>query len=580
MSRLQKKLEYFTVGGLTVVTVGAGVMLGATTAMADDSVVDDVNITVPISCTMKGTGNNTHNKDIVNGTYESEIGTTTLKAFCNDNGGFAIYAAGYTGEEIGGENSTKLVNSALQANNTIITGTATSAGSSDVSNWAMMLAANNTGATYPITLDNGFGSYSAVPNEYTKVAHRDQGTDVESVSNAQGSTLTTTYAAYVSRTQPAGTYSGKVIYTMVHPAGHAAPVVCKPSATTADTALCMQDFAGPNHDAIIASMTPGQQYTMKDSRDGKTYTIAKYQTGTDSTTSQPIYDVWMTQNLDLDLTAGTTYTNLDTDLGYNTTTGQYETAAWSPTRSTYAATSTQTHEWCQGGTWNSEYNYCENNATPESYDPGDLYWDSTQLSDWSDWGAYYNSCTWNNGTPECDQNNNPLSTYVSSTGTAQYHLGNYYNWAAALATNDASVYDNSDLVEQSICPAGWTLPRIGNGEDTFYSLWNSEGLANNSYIDANSNNQYDAGETALWTSPLYFAASGSFGGALDGVGYDGGFWSPVAGGSDDARYAYFDVDGGAGPSYGNGRYYGNSVRCIARPVVTSVSEGGGGGGAE
>ena len=34
---------------------------------------------------------------------------TTLKAFCNDNNGFAIYAAGYTGNEVGGTNSNKLV---------------------------------------------------------------------------------------------------------------------------------------------------------------------------------------------------------------------------------------------------------------------------------------------------------------------------------------------------------------------------------------------------------------------------------------------------------------------------------------
>jgi len=555
-------------GVLLSTTLIAGTVLASTAASADDSVVDDVNITVPISCTMKGTGNNTHNKDIVNGTYESEIGTTTLKAFCNDNGGFAIYAAGYTGEEVGGENSTKLVNSALQTNNTIITGTATSAGSSDISNWAMKLTtSNDSSVTYPITIDNSFDAYSAVPNEYTKVAHRDQGTDIETVTNAQGSTLTTTYAAYVSRTQPAGTYSGKVIYTMVHPSEAPAPVVCNKTATTIDQAKCMQDFAGTNSASIIASMNPGQQYPLTDKRDGKTYQVAKLADG----------NVWMTQNLDLDLDAGTTYTNLDTDLGYNTTTGEYQTAAWSPTRSTYAATSTQTTNWCQGGTWNSQYGYCENNNSPESYDPGDLYWNSTQLSDYSDWDAYYNSCDYSTSTPTCDQSKNPISTYVSSTGTDQYHLGNYYNWAAALATNDASTYTDSTLVEQSICPAGWTLPRIGGGEDTFYSLWNSEGLASSSYIDANSNNQYDANETALWTSPLYFAASGYFSGTLGNVGSGGGFWSPVADGSDDARDAYFGVDGDAGPSGDYVRGDGVSVRCIARPVVTSVSEGGGGG---
>ena len=39
-----------------------------------------------------------------------------------------------------------------------------------------------------------------------------------------GVKLTTTYAAYISKTQPADTYSGQVIYTLVHPSDHDAPV--------------------------------------------------------------------------------------------------------------------------------------------------------------------------------------------------------------------------------------------------------------------------------------------------------------------------------------------------------------------
>ena len=161
-----------------------------------------------------------HTKEIENGRYEANIGTTTLKAFCNDTNGFAIYAAGYTGEEIGAENSNKLVGTPSTIGN-IVTGTATSAGNPDTSNWAMKLA-TNANATYAITLDNDFGSYHAVPNEYTKVAHRDAGTDVG--TSATGAELTTTYAAYISRTQPAGTYTGKVIYTLVHPSS-AVPIV-------------------------------------------------------------------------------------------------------------------------------------------------------------------------------------------------------------------------------------------------------------------------------------------------------------------------------------------------------------------
>ena len=545
---------------LLSLTLLSGFVLSSSLSSAiDDSVVDDIAITVPISCTLSGTGMNTHTATINPGTYQADIGTTTLKAICNDNGGFSIYAIGYTGEVYG---TTTLIGAST--NQTIATGTATSGATS---NWAMKLdTISSPTPTYPITIQsdtNGsFSNYHIVPTTYTKVAERQSGTDIG--SSAEGSTLTTTYATYISSTQTADTYNGKVKYTMVHPYDANAPVICNSNATTISEAKCLQDFAHvteTNRNSIIASMTPETQYTLKDSRDGKTYTIAKYQVGNSGN-----YDVWMTQNLDLDLSSNTTYTNLNTDIGYNTTTNSYDTAAWSPVRSTYQSTSTHIHEWCTGGTWNSQYSYCEDNDTPESYDPGNLYWNATE-SDYSDWDEYYNSCDYSTPTPVCDQSLNPISTYVSSTGTTQYHLGNYYNWAAALATNDSSQFDSSSIVEQSICPAGWTLPRTGDGEDSFYSLWNQYGFSESSI---NGNNK-------LWTSPLYFAASGSFGGALGGVGGDGGFWSPIPDGSGDAGYAYFGIDGDSYPSDSGSQYYGYSVRCIARPVISSDSGGGGGG---
>ena len=573
--RKSKTISYTVVGSLAVAVLGVGGILGPLRVAAEDSVIDRVRLTLPVSCTLDGVGMTSHNADVANGTYESEIGTTTLKAFCNDSAGFAIYAAGYTGNVIGETNSNKLVGTPAGIGN-IVTGTATSG---DTSNWAMKLTANS-GDTYAITLDNGFGSYSSVPNEYVKVAHRDSSTDMG--TTATGATLTTTYAAYMSPTQTAGTYAGQVIYTLVHPSTHAAPVACNPNATTIAEVKCMQDFDGDNADraAIIASMTPGQQYTMKDKRDGKTYTIAKFATspeeegggggsnpkgGGNRDGGDPIYDVWMTQNLDLDLQAGVTYTNEDTDIGYNTTTGEYEAAAWSPASSTMTSSNSN---------WTNSY------TTPESYDPGDLYWNGA-LSDYSDWDIYHNTCSYDQNTDvpyDCNESLNPLSTYTSSTGTAQYHLGNYYNWTAAIAMNDSSSKTSyTEVIEQSICPAGWTLPRIGEGEDTFYALWNQYEMADDSYIDTNENDQYDSGESALWTSPLYFATGGAYNGTLGFVGSVGNFWSPVAGSVGLARDASFNVDGEALPSIYGSRGNGISVRCVARPVVSSISEGGGGG---
>ena len=572
---------------LTSITILTATILSSNTVSADDntSVVDEINITVPVSCTISGTGQNTHNANINNGLYEDDIGTTTLHAFCNDNEGFAIYAAGYTGNEVGGENSNKLVGTNASNNATIESGTATTAGNPDISNWAMKLQitqdSGDTTGTNAFTIDSApnvslpsqaeqsatstpFSQYHVVPNEYTKVAHKNSNTDM--TESTGGVKLTTTYAAYISKTQAADTYSGQVIYTLVHPASAsapAAPVSCNPTGTTIGTnsgtdIKCMQDITSTNKSTVLASMTEGTQYTLKDNRDGKEYKIAKLADG----------KVWMTQNLDLDIDSSKTYTNEDTDLGWNTSTNQYDTASWSPTRSTYTTVTNNIHEWCQGGTWNSEYGYCEQNHTPESYDPGDLYW-NTEISDGSDWYAYLNSCNDSTTTPSCNESLNPLSTYTSSTGAAQYYLGNYYNWAAAIASNNASIYgvynENTGEYEslethQSICPAGWTLPYATYNNNTYQSegdfadLWTEYGWTDNdSFNDIST----------VWSAPLYFTPAGSFGGILGDVGRNGYFWSSVAVNGLDAYSAYFDVDNNAYPSYNN-RSSGTSVRCLLR----------------
>ncbi len=225
-------------------TTVLGMVLASSQVMAEDnSVVDEINITVPVSCTMSGTGMDSHNAEIENGLYKDKIGTTTLHAFCNDNEGFAIYAAGYTGNEIGGTNSNKLVGTNASSNATIASGTATSAGNPDISNWAMKLAisqdSGDTTSTNAFTIDSApnvaipseaeqgatsasFSNYHVVPNEYVKVAHKNSMTDMTATTG--GVKLTTTYAAYISKTQPADTYTGQVIYTLVHPSTTDAPV--------------------------------------------------------------------------------------------------------------------------------------------------------------------------------------------------------------------------------------------------------------------------------------------------------------------------------------------------------------------
>ena len=180
----------------------------------DVSKIDNVSIGVPVSCNLTGT-NTDHTATISNGTYQSDIGTTTLNVSCNDAEGFAIYAIGYTDET---EGKNVLTSPVVGSTYDIATGTATSG---NTSNWAVKLATNSN-ATYPVTIENNFNNYHNIPDDYTLVAKRLSGTDIG--ASATGSTLTTTYQAYVAATQPSGSYQGKVKYVLVHPNTDPAPV--------------------------------------------------------------------------------------------------------------------------------------------------------------------------------------------------------------------------------------------------------------------------------------------------------------------------------------------------------------------
>ena len=217
----KENLALVSLFGLTVLS---GALLTLPSALAD--VVDTITITVPTSCSISSTGENSHTAEIANGQHDSAIGETTIKAFCNDNEGFAIYAIGYTDNQLG---KNVLTNSTLGSTHDIVTGTAITG---NTSNWAMKLStitsptpqypiiiAGSTDDTLKQTGDADFSNFTNVPDDYKKVAYRTASTDInpEGSNTAEGSTLKTTYQAYISPTQAAGEYTGQVKYTMIHP---------------------------------------------------------------------------------------------------------------------------------------------------------------------------------------------------------------------------------------------------------------------------------------------------------------------------------------------------------------------------
>ncbi len=548
---------------------------------ADDSVVDDVSISVPVSCSLSGTGMSTHNANIANGTYQANIGTTTIKAFCNDTNGFAIYAIGFSNEEYG---NTNLIGASSSTN--IVTGTATSAGNPDTSNWAMKLAADSN-ATYPITLDNSFNAYHIIPSTYTKVAHRDSGTDTG--SSATGASLTSTYAAYISKTQSADTYNGKVKYTLVHPASeeplqprpatagcinyfaNASTAIgemgCQSATNNASTTLWASNFSrsgygfagwndkfdysgnyyGPNETITTPSdvstnglslyavwiksagnlqdwtspdcnsLAQGATTALTDERDNQTYAVAKLADG----------KCWMIENLRLENTAEH---NTDGTLsqGYNS--------------SFIGLATPESANFSSATTANSLYST-----------------DGTTIATIS--GSYqgYRFPRYNN----FNTNSRQSSSGYSVDGNT-YSMGNYYTWHAAIA--DTTYYDSGNHNTTSICPAGWHLPTGKDATGDFGVLdiaLGGTGSTSNSGTDPTG-----AVMTSRYRSyPNNFLYSGYFyGSSANDRGISGYYWSSTTYYGDLNSYELRLHNSSVYP--GNNRsdkYVGYSIRCTLGP---------------
>ena len=264
----------------TIAVSSLFLLVGASGANAATSAVDEVTITVPASCSLTNTIGSPHTATIETGVYQDDIGETTFKVFCNDNEGFAVYAVGYTNDEFG---NTTMKPSTLAVSNAIATGTATSG---STSNWAMKLTA--VSGDYAPTLETGFNDYHVIPDTYTKVATYASNTD-----GSTGSSFKSTYGAFISQTQPADSYTGKVKYTVVHPAN-----ADTPGMEISDLTY-MQDFktlSAANKTSVLNSMQYNTVYNLIDNRDNKTYQVARLKDD----------NIWMAENLDLGRTELTT----------------------------------------------------------------------------------------------------------------------------------------------------------------------------------------------------------------------------------------------------------------------------------
>ena len=610
----ESNLDYIIIGILVSALLVAGAFLSTRQASAGNSIIDKVNVTIPISCSFTDIGTDSHTERITNGTYRNDIGTTTLRVFCNDTGGFAIYAIGFTGDQYEGEDHTKLIGAST--NRKVVTGTATTAGNPDVSNWAMKLATNSS-ATYPITLDNGYSSYNVVPDTYTKVAHRDSATDIGTA--ATGTELTTTYAAYISKTQPADAYTGKVKYTLVHPSSE---TPLHPETTQAEKtcyypnggdvvgAMGCQDVASSV--TLLASNFSRQGYGFAGWNDEFDYTGNFYgpnetitlDTADYSTTGLSLYAVWVKSEGSLQdsskvasicsrLTAATASSTPTLD-SVSALTDQRDNETYAIAKladgncwmiENLRLENTASHNsdgaLAQGYAKSTTYGNFSGLADAETtisviYRPNSLYSEdgsnNTINIGTSDYPAYRIPRYNNLNTPEdaSDRPQNPTSNTYSTDNTTvgMYSYGNYYSWSAAMA--NTIYYDSptatdvdgktSDNVNTSICPSGWRLPygnTTGNGAT-------SGGFSNlDIKLGGTGADQSTTEASNRWRKfPNNFLYAGLFTtSAARDRGVGGYYWTSTAHNSGSSHPLVIDYSGVI-LSSGYNKAPGKSVRCV------------------
>ena len=498
--------------GINATTVG---VLLAPAMATTNQVVDHVAISVPISCSMSGNvdSGEEHDAEIQNGIYRDNIGKTTIEAFCNDGEGFSIYAVGYTNNEYG---NNKLASSSFGSLYDIATGTATSGSSS---NWALKLSTDST-ATYPLTISNGFDDYSDVPSVYTKAASRTSGTD----TSVQGASLTTTYAAFISPTQPADVYSGKVKYTLVHPSDEIPAtshdtepgyIAYYPNTNVYEGSMSQQTLSSSDTSATLLASNYSRAgygfagwntaYDYSGEFYGPNETI-NFNAGeyTDGDEGLSLYAVWVKSDGFIQNWSGCS--NL-TQASYDSTTGSLSANLSSITALTDLRDN-QTYtvaRLADGKCWVVENlrlsaEFTKDASAPnlsQGYGQSSTYGDfiglaNSENSSFSNTDtpnslySYDGSTTVNVGTTDSPNyriprynNTNTTSRATSPiTSDASYHsYGNYYNWSAAMASTkyytssyiaDGQESSQSNLANTSLCPSGWRLPYGSSAEGNVY----------------------------------------------------------------------------------------------------------------
>ena len=531
---------------------------------------DNVQLILSTSCTVNAVVTSEHTVSLNGGQLDNNVGNTKLSAYCNDNNGYSIYAVGSSGDIDG---NTDLINTVNESYN-IHTGVYNENNASNPSSWAMKLTAGTgtgidpvTGEsvpTTPPTIINGFDNYSTIPNVYTQVAKRTSGTSMTSDTSVSGSYLDTTYQIYANSAQPAGTYNGKVKYVIVHPNSNHNTISDLDTAFAAAGKMKVYEegdnsyYAMQDMDTEICSMVANTGAStatqLVDTRDNNLYWVAKLDDG----------KCWMTQNLDLDIggTGVATLTSDNTDISADAS-----VYASSGVYSDYGVDD-GVYTWSPVSTAITSNYYLDGTTVKPSAWPTDTTGHTKPYSLEGGVGYVYSSGSSSNDTKyttlaSCDTNGR------TEAECKRYITGNFYNWTAAIASNNSTNIGSTteEIASNSICPKGWRLPndsRTDNVNNEFGRMLYRAGITANLSAGNNSVGYATDGFNKIRSNPYYFVRSGSIGGGiLHDSGVVGTYWSSTTSSNIYAYFLRFN-SGDIHLARNNNRYFGLSVRCIAR----------------
>ena len=345
---------------------------------------------------------------------------------------------------------------------------------------------------FSFSLDNGnsWSNYNGLPLYFgdTKPALLKQTNGP--VSSTSGDNIKFKIGAKASSSKPAGDYSNIInFYVVAYPA----PATLFDAFEAAGAEQLYGYYQMQDMTSSICSAVEADESELQviDNRDNKVYWIAKLADG----------NCWMTQNLDHNIRTDTNfYTYANTDIGHGSTPNT--SATWTASALTH---SSNDNEW---DTTTVGY------TTLESYDAGEYCFNPNS-------GAIESGCT-----------------------DYHYHVGNYYNFSAAVAMN--TTLNSAVTYDQSICPAGWKLPSTSN----YLNL-----------IDG----VYTAGQSGnIHLAPVYFVYGSAYAGMMGGLA-SGEYATPRAT-AQNTYILHFDSYGNLWYDYAPtiNRGSGISVRCIAR----------------